>query len=341
VKLGIIARGEDRGLGVLTWEACRHLRPERVLLIDPAPGVAKGFDQHAERFPGATLASWAGEGLDERTVRRWLAGLDVVYTAETSYDPRLYEWARQLGVRTVLHVMPEFLRPAPPELRPDVWWTPTPWRLDRLPPSTVVVPVPVATDRFDRQVRARCDTLLHVAGHRAAADRNGTTALLASLRYLRTPTRIVITGQDGHLPAARLPSHVELVERSAGVADYWQLYDEGDALVLPRRYGGLSLPAQEAMAAGMALVMTDCEPQRTCWPIIPIAGRPRGELDTPSGPVPLYAAHPATLAAAIDRLLVLPSAAAKASAASLQWAATHSWQRLAIVWRHQLEAALA
>src|SRR5690606_1244806 len=92
VKLGVIARMEPRGLGNQTYEVCRHLDPERVLLIDV--GRDDRFEKHPERFDrwDVTVAPWIGARLDESTVRRWLSGLDVVYTAETPYDARLSAW---------------------------------------------------------------------------------------------------------------------------------------------------------------------------------------------------------------------------------------------------------
>lgn len=103
---GLIARAEsDRGLGVLTRLMYEHLSPDRTLLVT----VDHDYVQETSAFPDATLVPFTGE-LDEQIVKEWLDGLDVVVSCETFYDWRVLDWARELGVKTILYVMPEFLK---------------------------------------------------------------------------------------------------------------------------------------------------------------------------------------------------------------------------------------
>src|SRR5262249_55476915 len=145
----------------------------------------------------------------------WLDGLDVVYSAETFYDWRLVEWARDRGVATVLHVMPELLGAISPAQMPPRLWRPTGWRMSELPAGTEVVPVPVAADRFcDFRPSSEADgplRVLHVAGRRAAADRNGTLSLYQALRTVGERVEITITTQDDRLPLVTgRPANVHL-----------------------------------------------------------------------------------------------------------------------------------
>lgn len=340
MRVGMVARAEDRGLGILTWEFHRHLQPDRTLVIDMGP-LARGFEPHLDRYPDATVVPFDGATLPEAEVRAWLDGLDVLYSAETFYDWHLVEWAREAGVATVLHVMPEFYRHATEgELpHPDAVWAPTPWRLDSLPERTRLVPVPVATDRFTTRPEPTGQLrVLHVAGHRAAGDRNGTLQLAQALRRVREPMTVRLLTQDPRLPSMRTAPGVELVIEAGGRGDYWDLYADADVMVLPRRYGGLSLPVQEAMAAGLAVVMPDVSPN-DWWPTIRVPATSRGELNTPAGPVRLYAANPDRLARQLDHLASAPSAVRVAQGKARNWAARHSWTQLAPRYIAELERA--
>jgi len=59
--------------------------------------------------------------------------------------------------------------------------------------------------------------------------------------------------------------------------NYWENWEgEGDVLVMPRRYAGQSLPLNEAMASGLAIMATDMSPQNEFLPaelLIPIRGK--------------------------------------------------------------------
>lgn len=347
MNLGVVVRGEDRGIGIQSWEACRALRPERVLLVDMGE-LARGFPVYRDRYPDGTVVHYAHGELPERTVRDWLDGLDVVFTVETFYDWRLPGWGSEAGVATVAQVNPEFMRD-PGELAsvPTAWWAPTSWRLRTLPEGTDVVPVPVADDRFAFAPSPRDDDaplrVLHVAGHRAMADRNGTGIVLDACRRLRGPIEVTIVTQDERL-VGRTRSHpgVEISVVAGGVPDYWRLYDGFDVLVMPRRYGGLCLPVQEAMAAGLAVVMSDAEPQRSTWPVLTVltsTSAPR--LRCPGGPLPVHTARPEALANLLNDLTLDADRVAKQKAASVEWAEANRWSVLRPLYEDKLGALAA
>jgi glycosyltransferase involved in cell wall biosynthesis len=338
VKVGLIARADDRGLGHMTWEFHRHLAPARTLVVREPGAEARGFAPHLDRYPDGLVVRFDGGMLPEAEVRDWLQGLDVLYSAETFYDWHLVQWAAEAGVATVLHLMPEFHHHHVPPT--TAVWAPTPWRLQHLPAYTQLVPVPVATDRFPEAAPARAGQLrvLHTAGHRAAADRNGTTQLLQALRRTRQPMTVRLATQDAALPKAQLPANVTLATEVGGTADYWDLYADADVLVLPRRYGGLCLPVQEAMAAGLAVVLPDCSPN-DWWPALRVTGSQRGNITTAAGQLPLFAADPRRLAAVLDQLATDEELLEAAQLGARAWASLHSWQALAPVYRTELERA--
>lgn len=342
MRLGVIARAEDRGLGIQTWEVVRHLNPDRVLIVDPGR-LARGFAPHFDRYPDARVVAWDGHRFaDWPQARAWLDGLDVVYTAETFYDWRLVEWANDAGVATVVHVNPEFFKHDDPNLpTPTAWWAPTSWRLDHLPKDTTVVPMPCPTDRWPDLPSPSPDgrlRVLHVAGHQANRDRNGTLLVLEAARHVsRETVDLRVVTQDRVLRHRGNNRRNRTVALTPPVADYWRLYDDADVLLLPRRYGGLCLPAIEAMGAGLAVAMTDVAPQTSTWPVIGVpATRSPRPIRTPAGTVDVYDAHPRMIAETVNRLAADPGEVAAARVAAARWADQHSWEALEGVWRSAL-----
>lgn len=326
----------------MTWEFRRAMRPERTLVVREPGAERRGFTPHVERYPGADVATFnplSGQ-LDEQTCRTFLDGLDVVYLVETPYDPRFYGWARDARCVTVLHVMPEFWRGHEPGAeRPDVWWLPTSWRAEQLPDECRVVEVPVpCVERA--HVEPASTTFVHVAGRRAVGDRNGTLLLYQALRRMRSTCAVRIVTQDERLPIVRSRSNIDLQLVTGGLTDRWALYDAADVLVLPRRYGGLCLPALEAIACGLGLVMSGVEPQRSTWPIMP-AWCDRGRtIAMPCGDLVLNDTSPSKLAVLLDQLVDDDATVSALRAASRDFARAHSWPMLSSLYRQELTRAL-
>jgi glycosyltransferase involved in cell wall biosynthesis len=332
VRVGLIARGEDRGLANLTWEFYRALRPARTLLVDY--GAALPFPVHRHRYPDADVVSYNGTFGDDDVVDRFLDGIDVLYTAETFYDWTIVGRAHDRGIRTVLHVMPEFYRAElVDEWAPTAVWNPTGWRLDRLRDDAVVVPVPVALDRFAARIaRAPAPSpprFLHPVGVRAPGDRNGTVALYRAMADMAQPADWTIHTQSSRIPrpntrpgGRRGRGRTNVVLRSSG--DYWERYAGHDVLVLPRRYGGLCLPLNEAAAAGLALVLPDTPPHRE-WPGLYVDARLSGSEEFSGGTVAYADTVPRSLAAACDMLAESPETVAYYRRLSREWAEGHSW----------------
>ncbi len=337
MKWGILARSDSRGLGNQTRAVYDHMRPDQTLVIDMGE-LGRGYPtHHDEWYPDGTVVPFDGHRLPELTVRSWLEGLDVLWTAETPYDHRMPIWCAQHGVALVVMLNPEFDhwtgdRTNP---RPQTFWSATTWRHELLPAGTRVVPMPVAPNPRAR-IRDGAAGLLHIVGRRALADRNGTSIIFHSWRHTRAKTRWTITTQD-RLPMARPPRHIDL-HVSGPVDNPADLYDMGDILILPRRYGGLCLPAQEAMAAGLPVVMPDVPPNRD-WPIVPLPARAGQLVRTAAGRIPTADVNPRDLARLVDTLTVDTDEISALSARALQWAAEHSWDALAPVWWAEFERA--
>lgn len=331
----MIARAENRGLGTLSWEWYRHMKPDRTLVVIPEGVRHAQLTSHLERFPGATVVSFDG-ALPERGCMEWLDGLDVVYTAETFYDWRFCAWAKELGVATVCHVMPEWFRDQwnVGSSAPTAWWAPTSWRMNRLPEGTRHVPVPIATDRFKPWTPHEGPfRWLHVAGAETHFHRNGTPAVLKAATLLREPQEIVIRSQTRGYDAPREHVTIDYTD----LPNYWDGYDGYDAMLMPRRYAGLCLPVLEAFAAGLPVVMTNMSPQASDWPVLLAPTKPGRRIRILASDISTGDVNARSLAKSMDRWASTPRIVATWRERARSYAMANAWSVRAPQIRAELE----
>lgn len=314
MTLGLIARADDGGLGAQTLEAWRHLQPAKTLIVltdHESRGRA-----HPERFNTGEVRTtpW----MPTRRDLVWLFdGIRTLYSAETFYGA--HAAAQRAGIRTVLHANPEMHAGD----APDVTLAATGWRLDLLHEPRVL-PFPVARDRLPFRRRTHATTLYHVTSN-AMRDRNGTQLLLAALDHITSPCRLLIRGGT---PQTVRHGHVDVEWLGHYDGPYWQAWpDDADVLVLPRRFGGLCLPMQEAASLGMPVVTLDIDPQHDWFPdLVPATVSETARMK--GGRVDVADADPRDLATRINQLLANPTLVAELSDHSNRWAGTISWDRL-------------
>jgi glycosyltransferase involved in cell wall biosynthesis len=298
-------------------------------------------------YPGVRSTDFNGHSgtVDEDAYRWLLTEVDVLLTAETAYDHRAWTWAREMGVRTVLVANPEFLGPDKfAGVGPDVIVLPSPWRLSTIP-GAIHVPQPVDREVFAFSPRPLGDPprFLHVVGNRATRDRAGTDIVLDCLRFLRNRIDLTIRCQ-GPLSAPQelmlrgLRRHQIPNVIRADLEDPRELYAGHDVLLAPRRYGGLSLPLNEATSCGLAILAGNREPESLILPaeaLLPVvAGR---EARFQGGTFRLEDVTPQSLATGIDRLVEDPGIVARLSEASDRYAASIAWPVLLPRWLEMLE----
>lgn len=305
MRLGLIARADDSGLAVQTWEFFRAMNPAKTLVIDVShladDGLHCNKQVHPERFPGAV---WHRGWLPtDQMVHEFLTGLDVVFSCETFYHPHFTGLARSMGVRTVLQPNFEFLDYS---VGPDLWASPSLWRFGELPEPKAFLPVPIAADRFTTPAEHGAAHFLHVVGRPAMHDRNGTVDLLQALQYVESNITVRVCCQHpGYVSdlisqhAIRTPGNVDLVVESTNVENYWDLYD-GGTLLMPRRFGGLSLPINEALGARMPVIATNISPNNTWLPSEWLVEADRVSEFRAKQRIEVYGVHPPLLARKID-----------------------------------------
>lgn len=335
MRLGLIARADSRGLGVQTHAFYRAMKPARTLVID-CPS-AQPLTPRFDRFPDATIVhGWP----TVHDFEPFLDGLDVVYTAECDYtrDGTLYSLAQRMGVKTVLHLNWEFFDHArnPSLPRPSLFAAPSLWHYDEIPNPKMLLPVPIESDRFDGMQRPSKPTathFLHIVGRPAVYDRNGTRDLLAALPYVRSRVTVTIRCQDpayvpGLLHARSIPANVELVIHSADLPNYWDLYQIGDVLVMPRRFGGLSLPVNEALGAGIPVIMPNISPNNTWLPADWLVPATKTGQFTAKTCIDIHTTDPQALAAKIDQFATDRTFCAEAQTTARDLAKRLSWDAL-------------
>jgi len=107
-RIGIIARCDNTGLGMMTVDFFRNLMVQKVLVVPGTP------ENHLDRFanrPGVSVIVCPTRVPTLGEIDRFLENVDVVVAFETPYDWNIFMRARQLGIKTVLIPMYEWTPP--------------------------------------------------------------------------------------------------------------------------------------------------------------------------------------------------------------------------------------
>lgn len=244
-RLGMIARADDTGLGNQTWEFHRHMKPVKTLIVDMSQHKPNGIGTvHLERFEHGEirLCSFPPHSAD---VKWLLDDIDTVFTAETGYHPRFFQMCQQYNVKSVLQYNYEFYDQS--QFAPTVLAAPTVWCADKTAQQSILLPVPIATDRWNQESDPTIPpTFLHIAGKPAVHDRNGTETFVAALAKLTGQTKVEIYCQDPDYINSviwkyKMADGIDIKVISTNVENYWDMYQPNRILVMPRRFGGLCL----------------------------------------------------------------------------------------------------
>lgn len=345
MRIGLIARADNTGLGVQTNDFSRFMKPDKVLIVDLSH--LNGLQTYPERYPGSVVLRYTpypevdkSHPVAVETINSFLDGLDLLFTCETPYDYHLFREARRRGVRTVLQYNFELLdhlcNPNAPQ--PDLFMAPSRWRYADVDfPNKIFVPVPVDTERFVYKHRTSAKTFLHLAGNATFEDRNGTLPLIKSWQEVKSGANLLI--QSPRLINYGYGAPNIRVDNTHTV-DNTDLYRTGDVFVFPRKYGGLCLPLNEALALGMPVIMTDLCPQNEFLSpdsLIPAALSKSVFTKTS---IDVHEVNQNALAAKIDELVDNPNLVSSLSEQSGELAQTISWKRLAPVYQEVFEAVM-
>lgn len=297
-RLGLFVYATDSGLGNQTRAIYEHLKPAKTMLVDLSR--LNNLPLHLDWFDYCIKT----DGYPSREdVDSFLQDLDVVFVCETPLNYYLYERARQLGVATVQQYNYEFIdydrnRSLP---LPTIFAAPTSWNIEKVREygaPVVDLPLPI-DDNIPKREITSARTFFHNGGRPASHDRNGTHDFIQAAKFANrwAPGAQYILYCQAPTPQIRnllAGSPVQLVEH---LADYMDIYREGDVMVLPRRYGGLCLPLNEAIGSGIPVLMPNISPNNAWLPagwLLPVMPSPF--LFHAHAPVDVYSVHVPTLA---------------------------------------------
>lgn len=309
-RLGIVVFSSYSGLGNQSRRLTQMLRPERILLVDNS-SFSKNTDQHPDWYDG--FNGFISNGFPTYKVcKTFLNGLTHLYVIENPLNWELIRLAKQNRIRTYIASNYEFcdnlIHPHLP--LPDVFLMPSYWMIDDMKrrfgeEKVRYLPPPVDPAEF-RDVRNNNFHLngkkrfLHIVGTLAAADRNGTMILLEALQYCKSDFELVIKSQHP-LPDEYVFHDHRLFYKFGSEPDVAGMYKNFDAMIMPRRFGGLCLPMQEALMSGLPVIMPDISPNCELLPhkwLIP--AHKAGSIRTRTM-IDLYMPTPQDLAIQIDK----------------------------------------
>jgi hypothetical protein len=272
MRVGIIARSDNTGLGNQTKELVDMLNPSSILLIDSTPFNKN--KQHPEWYKDYNCIRSTGFPSLQQ-IKLFLNQVDVVISCETFYDQNFVKYAQRRGVKTILQYNYElFGNLAAPNLPlPNILLSPSVWHIDHVKKlfgkqSTVMhLPPPTNPSIFSgaKEINMSKDhkRILHIAGKKAAKDRNGTDTVLQMLKYSKADYELVIRSQseiETDIKDSRLTIEIGNPDNRE------DMYSGFDAMVLPRRYAGLCLPMNEALMSALPVFMTNVSPNNKILP---------------------------------------------------------------------------
>jgi glycosyltransferase involved in cell wall biosynthesis len=331
VKLGLICRMDCGGLAWQTLSLARMLWPTKVLLIDSRSFNGHEVQQFPERFADFDCMITNGFPTNEQC-HRFLDGLTHLLTCETPYNRELYIEARRRGIKTYEQYNFEFQDALiKPELaQPTGFLAPSLWNIDvmrsRFGDRVVHIPPPTFPQDFAQPRQANLQRrgrrrFLMVAGKPAHGDRNGVMLLMYAIQRSRADFELVVKSQEPIQPLLRDP---RITWDSSAPDDRAELYEGFDALILPRRYGGLCLPMNEALTSGLPVIMSNTSPNDA---ILPREWRIPGAFNggfTSRVPIQYFNVNISVLAQKLDEWATMPDEVldqhkARALELSRQW----------------------
>lgn len=318
MKVGSLVYATQQGLGILAKSFYDHGIVTNVMVIQ------HGTHPEQPWYPGAPRITDIRRQSAE--IREFCKSMDVMLFFETPFD-----WGCIASCkRSVLMTMYE-CTPANLPAYPDHFLYPS--LLDK---KVFEERFPVAQGRgtfltvpveYPWRLRTKAEVFVHNAGHGGLKGRNGTRELIEALPYIHSGAKIIIRSQS----ALSWPNRWDGCQAEMVVGDvpYSELFTQGDVFIFPEKFNGLSLPLQEARAAGMLVMCSDRFPMNE-WlprePLIPVAGYTGNRVGPPYMIFQEAIIEPKAIAAKIDEWYGRDITAY--SDGGREWAQQNSWEVL-------------
>lgn len=339
-RVGSINYATRQGLGYLAKDFYDHGITSEVLIY----AHPDGRETVREWYPESTRIV-VGRDFSTRCrtdVAQFLSKIDVCLFFETPFDWNVLPLCKKHGVKTVLVPMYEWSLLSPPYQFDKVI---SPSLLDqKYFPGSPFLPVPV-TDRYWRQ-RTTALRFLHNGGGIGAREHKGTRQLIEAIPYIQSPVSLTVRAQNGAALERILKdnprSHADRrVTWEFGERSYETLWDDHDVLIAPEKFNGLSLPLQEAFAAGMLVMTTDRFPTNT-WlpkgPLIPVASTQTVQVMGGHNRIEESVVDPVEIARCIDAWH--GADIVEFSKVGKEFATRYNWRNLKPMWSREIASVL-
>jgi hypothetical protein len=266
MKVGSIVLATEQGLGYLAKDFYDNGVVTDVIIINHTTRK-----NHREWYPSTSVVL-PPNSLKSYWVSEFVKRMDVMLFFETPWDWKLLQVCEDMGTPSI--IMPMYECHPRAVVPPSLYLCPSVLDFDIFkaygPALQCTVPVNPASWKWRRKARV----FVHNAGNGGLRGRNGTQQLIEAMPLIRVPIQIILRAQEGTWTINNADKTVMGVPRET-------LYEEGDVFLFPDKFQGLSLPLQEARAAGMLVMSTDRYPANT-WlprePLIPVTGYQRASV---------------------------------------------------------------
>jgi len=224
MTIGLIARCDNSGLGSMSWELAKHIKFDQIKLQSNGR-----YQTYPDRFYNV---------VDDLTT-------DIVIGIET-----MYGYQKKPNQKLVLIPMYECSYKSEVAKADKVIAVSL---LDKqYYPEAEFIPWPINTELIKYKHHTKAKVFVHNAGHGGLGGRNGTKELIEAMQYVKAEISLIIRSQ---VPIESKDSRIEVIVKD--YENYWDIWGTGDVFVFPEKFNGLSLPIQEAIGSGMAVMCTN------------------------------------------------------------------------------------
>ena len=307
--VGLLVFSNNSGIGIQSRRLCYALKPNKILAIDSS-GFSKNKEQHWDWYSQFTGILTKGFPTN-REIDVFLKGLTTVFCIENPLNFHLLNECKRLGIKLYIQSNYEFCDHLNKDLTlPTKFLMPSYWMLGEMgrrfgTERVMYLPPPINPQEFTKareiNFRRKGKKYLHIIGTLATNDRNGTLSIIEALKQSKGDYEIIIRSQH-ELPAEYMTEDRRVkyeIRNSQEVAD---MYYDFDAVILPRRYGGLSLVCNEALMSGLPVIMTDISPNNQLLPKKWLISARRSKQLMTRVYIDVYSADPVELGKKLDEL---------------------------------------
>lgn len=279
------ARVDRVGLDLQSEAIIKTIRPDHVVIINSS-SFHKDAPQDIHKYDGFSYSVINGFPTNREIVLTLKQGFTHMFLCESAYNDSTYSYAKMRGIKTFTWINPEYFQPfliaekgnlasarhyplPTTILLPSTWYEKEMREL--LPDHDIrLVRPPIIISNFaearrENFARSGRRKFVHSVGRLCSKDRNGTLDLIAALPYSKTDYELHIYSQS-KLPQEYMTDDRRATYHFENVVNNADLHKGYDCHLYPRRYGGLSIIANEALCSALPVIMPRIKPNTDLLP---------------------------------------------------------------------------